>query len=174
MIVQSFDWQSLTTVKKGNIGEKLVDQWLTSKGYIPYSPIATGAHPFDRLVASRDKKTIFIADSKTKAKRKYYPDTGIDIRHYKEYMHIQQKHNIHVFIFFVDEESMLIYGNFLARLDKSIAVYHKNKKINYPLLQHGIIYFPMVSMIEVCPIPKETAELMCYYTTKNDRYKPNV
>jgi len=62
------DWQSKTTVKKGNVGEKIVNDYLIKNGYIPYSPNAEGAHPFDRLCASkRQKKRYLITRGKNKA-----------------------------------------------------------------------------------------------------------
>ena len=165
------NWQNRTTVKKGDIGESLVNEYLIKNNYIPYSPDAGGAHPFDRLVASRDKRTIFIADSKAKAKRKYYPDTGIQIKHYEEYKYIQEKYSIEVFIFFVDEESMTIYGNFLLKLNADAVIFHKGRHIKYPLEQNGIIYFPLAHMKHIANIPSDKAEAMKAYTTKKQEYK---
>ena len=112
------NWEDQTTVKKGNIGEDIVSDYFKARNYIPYKPDAEGSHPFDRIMARADKKEIFIAEVKTKARRIYYPDTGIDIRHYDSYKYIQDKYNIDVFIYFVDEYLKTIYGNFLRILDK--------------------------------------------------------
>ena len=171
MITQNSNWQNFTTVKKGNIGEALVNEWLINKGYIPYSPDADGAHPFDRLVASRDKKTIFIADSKAKAKRKYYPDTGINIKHYEEYKFIQDKYSIDVFIFFVDEEARKIYGNYLRIMQAPRKIIHNGKELSYPLIQNDVIYFPVEFMKEIADIPTEQANSMKQLTTKKEAYK---
>jgi hypothetical protein len=164
-------WQNLSTVKKGNIGERLVNEFLIKKDFIPYSPDATGAHPFDRLVASRDKRTIFIADSKTKAARKYYPDTGIDIRHYNEYKFIQDKYNIEVFLFFVDEEKLEIYGNILSRLDEVRTVLHNGKFLSYPWEHQGIRYFPLEKMQHIANIPTSEAMAMKTLTSKKIEYR---
>lgn len=171
MTAQNSNWQSFTTVKKGDVGEGLVNDWLISKGFIPYSPDAGGAHPFDRLVASRDKKTIFIADVKTKAKRKYYPDTGIDIKHYQEYKFIQKKYAIDVFIFFVDEEASKIYGNFIRTLDRPLNIIHNGKELNYPMEQNGIHYFSIENMKSIVDIPQAQAEQLKIFTTKKETYK---
>jgi hypothetical protein len=164
-------WQNLPTVKKGNVGEGLVNEYLIGHGYIPYSPDAGGAHPFDRLVASRDKKTIFIADAKTKAARKYYPDTGINERHYEEYKYIQDKYGIDVFIFFVDEEAQKIYGNVLRKLEAEAKILHKGSLLNYPMKYKGIIYFPLEHTKHIADIPQEQAEVIKQYTTKQEAYK---
>lgn len=165
------DWQELVTVKKGNIGEAIVNSYLERMGFIPYSPDSEGAHPFDRLCASRDKKTIFIADSKAKPARTYYPDTGIDTRHYRDYMAIQRRHNLHVFIFFVDEDAGKVYGNFLHELDKHREIVHNGRTLNYPLVSKGIRYFPLVAMREIGEIPQKEVVKLRQLSTRNGAYK---
>lgn len=164
------NWKDKTTVKKGNIGERLVDEYLINQGFIPYHPGVDGSHPFDRLVASRDKKTIFIADAKTKAKRMYYPDTGINISHYNEYKFIQDKYNIDVFIFFVDEECGEIYGNFIRELDTERQIENYCSVIKYPLEHKGIHYFPIINTKHIAYIPKEETEMLQQLTTKKSYY----
>ena len=137
-------------------------------GYIPYRPDAEGAHPFDRLVASRDKRKVFIADAKTKPRRKYYPDTGINTKAYKEYKFIQDKYGIAVFLFFVDYDLGKVYGGFLARLSNPTDIYHKGKQIEYPLTQGNIIYFPLKNMADISVI-EDTTELQ-NLSTRNERY----
>ena len=94
------NWNNKTSVKKGTIGENLTKQYLKNSGYIIYSPETGGPHPFDTLIVTPDKKNIGVAEIKTKAKRMLYPDTGIDIRHYNDYLNVQNKYNIEVHIFF--------------------------------------------------------------------------
>jgi len=155
-------WQSKTTVKKGNIGEKIVRGYLENKGYVIYKPITSGGHPFDNLCASRDKKKIFIVEVKTKEARKYYPDTGIDIKSYNEYKYIQDKYNLKVFLFFVDATNRKIYGNIMEYLEIETTV---GKHI-YPLRQNGIIYFPLSSMKSISELTENEAEIIRKYNTK--------
>lgn len=164
-------WGDKTTVKKGDIGEEIVDNYLRKRGYIPYAPNFDGAHPFDRLCASRDKKTIFVADAKAKAKRKHYPDTGIDIKHYKEYKFLSDKYKIDVYLFFVDEENKAVYGNMLRVLEHDMNVIHYSKKLKYPIRSNGIIYFPMASMKTLAELTDEQCAELKKYTTKKDAYK---
>lgn len=130
-----------TRLEKGRIGERIVDAWLESKGYVPYRPIDGVAHPFDRLVASRDKKTIRVVEVKAKPRREKYPDTGIPTTHYNDYKHIQDKYGIQVFIAFVDEVLKKIYGNFLDELDKPDG--------RYPLRYADVTYFPLSKMLDI-------------------------
>jgi len=164
------NWHNKPTVKKGDIGESIVDKHLLSKGFIPYHPGSPGSHPFDRLVASRDKKTIFIADTKSKPARRYYPDTGIDVRHYNQYKYIQDKYGIDVYIYFVDEDSGTIYGNYLNTLDKPYGIKHGNKSIYYPLVDRGIRYFPLTAMEQIGNIPKNELKKLREYSTRNPAY----
>lgn len=156
------DWEQLSTVKKGNVGEKIVIDYLTEKGFVVYKSITNGAHPFDNLCASRDKKKIFIAEVKTKEARKYYPDTGIDIRHYNQYRFIQEKYNLKVYIFFVDAANKKIYGNSLEELESSKTV----GDCKYPLKHKGIIYFPLDNTSFIAGLNDKQAETIKRYSTK--------
>ena len=71
---------------------------MEEKGYVVYKPVTEGAHAFD-ILAVKDKKTVIIADVKTKARRNYFPDTGINYKHYVEYKAISEKHCLPVFLF---------------------------------------------------------------------------
>ena len=83
-------FENKLTTRKGDVGESLVDKMLREKGFVIYKPEGGQAHAFDRL-AIKDKEILMIAEVKAKAKRKYFPDTGIDFRHYKEYKNIPFK-----------------------------------------------------------------------------------
>jgi len=153
-------WQDRTEVKKGDLGEGLVDAYLLKNNIIPYHPVFDGAHPFDRLIATPDKKSLAIVDVKTKARRTYYPDTGIDNRHLKDYLFISNQHNLRVFLFFVDEFEKRIYGNYLDVLMEPRVINHNGKQINYPLNYHEITYFPLESMKNVSSLTdKESSDL---------------
>jgi hypothetical protein len=166
-------WQDKIQVKKGNIGESLVKSFLHNKGCIIYEPITEKAHGFDKLV-SIGKDRLFIAEVKTKAKRNFYPDTGIDIRHYEEYKKISVLHNLPIFIFFVDESIGLVYGNFLSVLEKKkTIVIKKNGQrmvMVYPIKQGNIIYFYQPNMKNIAPITQETIEEIKKLSTRRYDY----
>jgi len=149
------NWDDKPTVRKGHIGEMLVLQWLESKGVIVYLPNTRAAHPFDKLCATPDKKTIFVAEVKTKPHRLYYPDTGINLGHYEDYSLIRNKYNLRVHIFFVDDNKGMVYGNWLDQLEVPREVIHNEKTYQYPLKQKDIIYFPLVAMNDICELPSE-------------------
>lgn len=102
-------WDNKQTVIVGNYGEKIVKEYLETKGYIVYKPMTNGSHPFDNLL-TKGKDKICIAEVKTKPKMKKYNCTGFNYNHYLEYKAISKKHNLDVFIFFVDWELKAVYG----------------------------------------------------------------
>ena len=119
MIQKNSEWEHKTSVKKGNIGERIVRQYLESKGLVVYQPVTERAHAFDML-AIKDKKQVVIAEIKSKALMNKWKATGFEQRHYQEYINIQKRHGIPVFVFFVDEHMGKIYGNTLDELDKEM------------------------------------------------------
>lgn len=163
-------WHERSTVKKGDLGEMLVDKFLVDHDCIPYVPQADRAHPFDRLCATADKKTIFIAEVKSKARRTYYPDTGINTSHLADYQHIQEKHSIKVYLFFVDEDEKRIYGGWLNDLLTPRTVSHQLKTISYPLQQGRVMYFPLEAMTDICPLDDESANELKKLSTRNYSY----
>lgn len=161
------NWDDRTTVQKGNLGEAILDQWLDDQGYIAYRPVTDCAHPFDRLCASRDKKTVFVADAKAKPARKHYPDTGIDERHYRDYLHIQEKYRMDVFLSFIDEDRGQMYGNFLRRLDMPRRVQGND----YPWVHHEIRYFPLKAMIVLADLSATDVARLSNLSTRNPVYR---
>lgn len=165
-----FSFNNLITTKKGNEGERIVDNLLLSKGYIPYAPNADVAHPFDRICASRDKRTMFVVEIKTKARRNYYPDTGIDVKSYKGYKHIMKKYRVEVALFFVDEMLGKIYGGKLSQIEKPHNVVHNGKTLKYPLFQNNIIYFPLERLTVYADLDSKDAELLMNLSSRNYDY----
>jgi hypothetical protein len=168
------NWQDKGSVKKGNIGESLVDAYLKRRGYIPYKPDADRAHPFDRLCATPDKRTVFIAECKSKPARKFFPDTGIDRRHFDDYQLLADKYRLDVFLFFVDEDARQIYGGLLSRLSQIREVKHNGKTLIYPIQRNGIVYFPLCAMTSICPISADSAGELKKHSTRNVAYHDSV
>ena len=140
---------------KGEFAEVLVARYLERKGYVVYTPQTIDkAHAFD-ILAMKDKLNLIIMDVKAKAHRTYYPDTGINVTSYNEYQAISRKHNIPVWIAFVDEADGKIYGNVLN--DTGLLKPVKLKK-QYPCVEGPIIYFPLANMIEVAKLSEDDTE----------------
>jgi len=167
------NWNDKTTVKKGNIGEQIVNDYLASKGLIVYEPITNRAHGFDRLV-SKGKEKLVIVEIKTKAKRNAYPDTGIDYRHYLEYKAISKKHNLPVWLFFVDEMLGEIYGSTIETLEQPNCYEFNGKTLSYPMVkQHKnskIIYFYQPQMKTISKLTHEQIQNIKEFSTRSYDY----
>jgi len=159
------------TTKKGNLGEEELDKYLEANGFVVYHPKTGKAHPFDRLCASADKKKIFIAECKTKPARLYYPDTGINLSHYDDYLNVRNHYNIDIWIFFVDEYKKMIYGNPLEKLETPRRIFHNGKELEYPLVDRGIIYFPLFAMEVVARLDEKTSLKLQQLSSRNYSYE---
>jgi hypothetical protein len=168
-------WQKKDTVKKGNIGESIVDEYLKSKGFEVYEPITSNAHGFDRLV-SKGKDSFMVVEVKTKAKRNYYPDTGIDYRHYLEYRHISNKHNLPVWIFFVDEMERKVYAGLLSEMEINNCYNYNGKLLSYPKVEgdsRKIIYFYQPNLKHIKDLTNNEVEQIKSYSTRKHTYLKN-
>jgi len=166
------DFENLKSTQKGNLGESIVDGMLRDQGFVIYKPERGLAHAFDRLII-KNKQILLIAEVKTKAKRKYYPDTGIEYKHYKEYKNIMKKHNLEVMLFFVDEEMKSIYGGKLSDLDIPQSFTFKNKEITYPKVELGIIYFHIDVMEKYSDIDEIYYQELSELSNKKSDYFPD-
>jgi len=164
-------WEERPNVIKGSLGEKIVDEYIHDSGkFIPYNPVYEGPHPFDRIIASLDKKELYILETKTKARRNLYPDTGINLKHYYEYKHLQDKYNLGVYIAFVDEMLNMVYGNFLNDLARETTINNNGKLGKYPHIYNDIIFFPCVNMEFICKIDNGYAEELKKHSRRNYGY----
>lgn len=145
----------------GDIGELSINKFLTDNKFIIYKPINDAAHLIDGF-AIRNMNEIIGFEVKTKPKRIYYNDTGIDIKHYNRYKLVLDKYGIEVFLFFVDGLYKKVYGNYLSVLDK--------EENGYPLNQKGIRYFDLDKMIIIDTIPDEIADMLIIHSKRNYKY----
>jgi hypothetical protein len=145
--------------RKGKIGEKIIKKFLEQKGYVVYSTSTPTSHAFDFLAVKNKEKAI-IAECKTYPKRRFYNDTGIDVRHYYDYKNVFEKYKIPIFLFFIDDIKNEVYGNWLHELEKEY--YDYDSKIKYPLQQSGRtgekIYFSLKTMKHIAFLEKKEIE----------------
>ena len=161
-------WEDKKEVKKGNIGERLVNQYLESRGWVIYKPITNKAHAFDKLCL-KGKETLIIAEVKTKSRMNSYNATGFDTKHYEQYKKISEKYRMEVFVFFVDEGLGKIYGNKLSILSK----HYEARDGIYPrkLNKGKIIIFSLEAMQPIANLKQESIEEIKGCSTRNYEYK---
>lgn len=125
-----------TSLKKGDIGERVVIPILERKGFTVYRPFTEGAHCFDILAIQNKDKAIAL-DVKAKARLNRYEATGIDQRHFEEYRNFSEKHNMDFWVIFVDEMLGEVYGNKLTELEKPRCKSGEISELNktYPMVK---------------------------------------
>lgn len=123
------------------------------------------------MIYSKKQNKFYLSDIKTKPRRFAYPDTGIDIRTFDEYMKKSKEINLEFLLIFVDESSKKIYGNLLSELTKEIEIHHNNKIIKYPLIHKGIIYFPLEKMKNIDKLTDLEAEQIWGKSSMKEEYK---
>lgn len=171
------NWQNKREVKRGNIGEEIVINYIESLGKLVYTLNSSERHFFDTIVVTPQRyideqinKEIFapgkieILEIKTKPSRYAYPDTGFNYDQYVKYKYLNDILNIPLSVWFVDPLIGNIYGGNLTSLEQQTSVANSyGKKISYPLKQYSkegkeIIYFPIDNMKIIATLTKEQIE----------------
>lgn len=153
-------WQNKTEVKKGNIGEEIILEYLESKDFIVYKSITDGAHLIDYF-GLYGNKDVYSFEVKTKRRRAFFPDTGFEYRHWQEYLKLNDKYNINIFFFFVDDFEKCIYGNWLSELKNEVKIIANGEQV----------VFPLKNMKKIANLSKEDIIKLRSYTTENYSYE---
>lgn len=163
-------WSEKTEVIKGNIGESIVISELEKHGYSVYRAITEGPHTFDFL-AIKSKKTILIAEVKTKARLNKYYATGFDVKSLNEYNYIYNTYGIDIIVFFVDEHpnEQRIYCQKLSELMKEKLIDNYTWP-NYDIAK-GIVFFNIKDMKEVRKLNPYEIDQLKFYSTRTYNYK---
>jgi hypothetical protein len=155
MIQKSFD----IALKKGEIGEGIIRQYLEDKGWIVYFPFTKNkAHYFDML-ATKNKEQVLALDVKTKARLNKWNAQGINIIHYNQYIKFAQSTNISFFIIFIDDKLGDVHSAELLKLKNPI----------YP--NENIIAWELSQMKYLFNIGLEKIKLLSQYDQRNYNFK---
>ena len=174
MNINARGFLNLTTTRKGDCAEQILVKMMRDGGCSVYRPSEINkAHPIDMFVVPSATMRMFAADVKAKPKRLKYPDTGIDVRHWGKYCHINTYQHTPVYLFFVDEDCGQIYGNWLEILNQQKTIIHNGGVIDYPKMEGNIIYFPMESMIHIGDIDKSDIDKLRGLSTRGYQYQHN-
>lgn len=166
-------FRNLNTTRKGEIGERIAEQWLRTRGLEVFRPTDVGQpHTVDRfLVDRRNPGKAFICDVKTKPRRHKYADTGVDLRHWHKYVGLSEQHNMPALLTFVDEMEGRVYGNFIHILD------HEPRWIEgkwYPSTENNgrdqIRYWHLSVMETFGVLSPEDIETLRALSTRNSEY----
>lgn len=162
------NWNNKTEVQKGNLGERIMWPLIMKLDVIPYRPVFDDAHPVDIFMVSRDMGHIAIADSKSKARRTAYKDTGINIGNYQKYMQVAEKYHLDdIILYFVDEAYCLVYGNTIKELNKSRTITYNGKSKEYPIEEGNIRFWPIEIMVPLYELTEEECQELKNKSTRN-------
>lgn len=155
-----------TSIKKGDIGERLVADTLGSRGLLTTKWDQDGSHPYDKIMVERKSgKIISLFDVKTKPIRNNYQDTGINLSKYYHYQNSSKINKFPFALFFVDEVRREIYFGFLHELcSKRMCegqIYPKIERF-----RESIIYFHISTLKLLCSIATSTS---CSIKDQNQR-----
>ena len=107
-------------MQKGELGEKIIRDFLQDKGWIVYFPFTKDkAHFFDMLCTFNKDKVIAI-DVKTKARLNKWNAQGIDKRHYQQYLSFVKKSNVNFYLIFIDDKTGDVYACDISKLKNPI------------------------------------------------------
>lgn len=155
-------FKELGSTIKGEYAEGIIYKYLSDKGYIVYKPIRDESHPIDVICFSGSSITFI--DIKSKPHRKYYEDTGLDLKDYNKYKSLESKGK--VVLIFVDELSGSVYGGTITRLEKPCKV----GKTEYPLrgkCNEEVIYFPLKNMKKFFDLTTTDLDMLKKLTRSN-------
>lgn len=169
-ILRNSDWEKSKQVQKGNIGERVVQQFLESKDFVCYQAVTEKAHPFDFL-AVKDKTLAIAAEVKTKSLMTYYQATGFNYRSFLYYNEFSKKHNMHIFIFFVDESLKQVYGNWLSQLEIPCNINGVVYPRNITTRQGRVIrLYPYCKMRIIAKLEDDISEQLKQLSARNYEY----
>ena len=159
MIQENSTWYDKPEVQKGDRGEKIVQNILERLGYICYKSVSNKSHPYD--FEARKNNIKFYVEVKTKPRRRKYPDTGFNYRHYQIYKRVCEEDNIRMFICFVDIVQKMVYGNYLDVLDKDYVDNNCLYPFNESTKQGELIrYFPLSVMKPIKNLSEEEIKFL--------------
>lgn len=109
-----------TSLKKGDIGEKIIQEYLEKKGWIVYRPFTKDkAHYFDML-CTLEKEKVMAIDVKTKARLNKWDAQGINVKSYKEYLNFINTTNVPFYLFFIDDKNGNVHLADVTKLEDPI------------------------------------------------------
>lgn len=148
------------SLKKGEIGEKIIREYLENKGWIVYQPITKNKPHYFDMLCTYDKEKVIAIDVKTKARLNKWNAQGIDIRHYNQYMNFINTTNVNFYLFFIDDKNGDVHCADLKNLHNPI---HINNKI---------IAWYLNDMSYIFSISNEKINELSNYDQRNYNFNP--
>ncbi len=113
-------------------------------------------------------------DVKAKARLNKYPATGINQKHFDEYLAFSEKHSMLFWVIFVDEMLMAVYGNEIAELEKERVVEGRKYPFVLPTKGQPVRVWPLEAMKQIGTIDSETQEKLFGLSQRNYAYQSAI
>jgi len=147
-------------LKKGDIGEDIVSEFLEKKGWIIYRPFTKDkAHYFD-MICTLNKEKVIAIDVKTKARLNNWNAQGINIKSYNEYINFVKITSVNFYLIFVDDKTGSVHLADLMQLNNPI----------YP--NKNIIAWKVEDMKYLFTISQEDIDRLSKYDQRNYKFNP--
>lgn len=151
------NFNNLKTTRYGAHAENMfINEFITSKGYIPYKPSINAPHPVDAIAMSGN--STFYVEMKAKSRMLKYDNTGIDLADWELYKTFPHP----TYIIFADPTTKMLYGQWVQRLElqpsKNFGSGHKE-----------VITWPLSGMTSIRALTETEAEILAQY--ENSSYR---
>lgn len=164
------EWNQRISVKKGNVGERIVKYILEQNGWIVYRCATHNTPHVVDFVSYKNKKTVRFFEVKSKKYMRNPDRTGFNTADFETYKHFLKEHKQDIFLIFVDEAKSEIYGNYLSKLieekiEGNIIFPHQfiSKRDG-----KSITTFPLSSMVPIAKLTDDQIKELIKYTFKKD------
>lgn len=152
------NWHDKNEVKKGDIGESIIKDFLEAHNYILYRPITNGAHKIDFFAHSSIEKKVICAEVKSKRRMATKAKTGVNVSALQHYSELYEKHNIPTYIFFIDDFERCVYGNWLHMLGAGEITGRNNYQAVTVWELSAMKFIRWLSEVEITELSKHTSE----------------
>lgn len=147
-------------LKKGEIGEQIITEYLEARGWIVYRPFTKDkAHYFDMLL-TKNKEQVLAIDVKTKGRLNKWRAQGINVKSYNQYKELLEKIKVPFYLIFIDDKNGDVHCANLSKLDDG---FNPNPYI---------IAWPIQKMQFMFNIGEEKITALSELDQRNYEYKP--
>lgn len=147
------------SLKKGQIGERIIWEFLEDRGWIVYKPYTENKPHYFDIIATRNKEKVIAIDVKTKARFNKWAAQGININHYEQYLHFVKTTNVPFYLVFIDDKIGDVHVADITKLKNG---FNPNK---------NVIAWSLDQMHFLFKIDHETIENLSKYDQRNYKFK---
>ncbi|OAV44724.1 hypothetical protein [Lewinella sp. 4G2] len=165
----------LPTTQKGTAGERIAARWFIDRGYLPYGPAFTGAHPVDNVLLSPFTGRVTAVEVKTYPRRYASAENGIDAADLTSYTEFAEWYKLPVYIVWIDQYERRAYGALLR--DLAPHARPDGDKVYFSLQLMQVIFkltLQQVSQLPPLPHPNAYARARRFFTDDEGHPAPTT